>query len=219
MLPVTFFDQEPLDLAKALIGKVLRHRVEHPELGRVWLSASIIETEAYYRSEKGSHSSLGYTEKRRAMFMSPGTIYMYYARGGDSLNFSARGEGNGVLIKSGQPHLDRKSTSRALEVMHSLNPVNGRRRQDEFLCSGQTLLCRSLGLKVTDWNAGQLKRGKLVLEDVGYQPTQLVQTTRLGIPQGRDEMLPYRFVDYERAPFATKNPLRNNPDPVEVIRL
>ena len=134
-----FFDQEPIDLAQALIGKVLRHKVS-TEIGDVWLSARVIETEAYYREEKGSHSSLGFTEKRKAMFMAPGTIYMYYARGGDSLNFSARGEGNGVLIKSGVIHLDDRSKEQSLEVMHLLNPVNGRRRLDEKLCSGQTLL-------------------------------------------------------------------------------
>jgi len=67
-------------LARALIGKVLRHRVDHPDGGRIWLAAKIIETEAYYLTEKGSHSSLGWTEARRAMFMEPGTIYMYYAR-------------------------------------------------------------------------------------------------------------------------------------------
>ncbi len=48
-------------------GKVIRHRVD----GR-WLSARIIETEAYYLAEKGSHASLGYTEKRRALFQAMG---------------------------------------------------------------------------------------------------------------------------------------------------
>ena len=83
-----FFDQTAESLAIALLGTILRRRVQTSK-GPVWLAARIIETEAYYRDERGSHSSLGYTEKRRAMFMPPGTIYMYYARGGDSLNFSA----------------------------------------------------------------------------------------------------------------------------------
>ena len=46
---------------------------------------------------------------------------MYYARGGDSLNFSAGGPGNAVLIKSGHPWLDRISDHAALERMQSLN--------------------------------------------------------------------------------------------------
>ena len=202
----TFFDREPLELAQSLIGKVLRHRINDPAHGNIWLSAKIIETEAYYQTERGSHSSLGFTEKRKAMFMEPGTIYMYYARGGDSLNFSARGDGNGVLIKSGFAFMGQHSSEISLSVMQQLNPINGRMRSPERLCSGQTLLCRSLGLKVPDWNQGSLKRNKLLLEDVGYCPDRLVQCKRLGIPEGRDEHLPYRFVDYEYTRSATSNP-------------
>ena len=94
-LPDSFFDRDAQTLARDLLGKVIRHRV-----GKIWLSARIIETEAYYVAEKGSHASLGYTEKRKALFLDGGHIYMYYARGGDSLNFSAHGPGNAVLIKS-----------------------------------------------------------------------------------------------------------------------
>ena len=209
IVPHHFFNQEPLALARALIGKVLRHRVDHPDGGKVWLAAKIIETEAYYLTEKGSHSSLGLTEARRAMFMEPGTIYMYYARGADSLNFSARGEGNGVLIKSGVAWSDRRSPAASLKLMQAMNPVNGRARPLEKLCSGQTLLCRSLGLKVPEWNQQQLHRQKFIVDDVGYSPAQLVQAARLGIPRGRDEHLPYRFVDASHVGRATRNPLRD----------
>ena len=108
MLGHRFFNKDPELLAIALLGKILRRRIKHPRAGDIWLAARIIETEAYYLTEKGSHSSPGFTEKRKAMFMKPGTIYMYYARGGDSLNFSARGKGNGVLVKSGFPYIDQK---------------------------------------------------------------------------------------------------------------
>ena len=94
-LPDAFFDRDAQVLAKDLLGKIIRHRQ-----GPYWLSARIIETEAYYLDEKGSHASLGYTEKRKALFLDGGHIYMYYARGGDSLNFSAQGPGNAVLIKT-----------------------------------------------------------------------------------------------------------------------
>ena len=96
---------------------MIRHRVDG-----LWLSARIIETEAYYQAEKGSHASLGYTHKRRALFMDGGVIYMYYARGGDSLNFSAAGPGNAVLIKSGHPWVDARSGPEALARMQALNP-------------------------------------------------------------------------------------------------
>jgi DNA-3-methyladenine glycosylase len=86
----------------------------------------------YYLNDKASHSSLGYTEKRKAMFMPPGTIYMYYARGHDSLNFSARGEGNVVLVKAAYPYVDTIATNEQIEIMRSIS-------------------CRSLALKVPNW--------------------------------------------------------------------
>lgn len=207
MLTPDTFDKPPDRLAQFLLGKVLRRKFTDPELGPVWLSARIIETEAYFRSEKGSHSSLGFTEKRKGMFMDPGTIYMYYARGGDSLNFSARGEGNGVLIKSGFAWLDRKSPTQVLPVMQRLNPGSKGHRTREKLCAGQTLVCRSLHLKVPEWNQKTTHKREFYVDDVGDEPSTLIQCRRLGIPEGRDEHLLLRFVDRDYASHCTSNPL------------
>lgn len=203
-LPDSFFDRDAQLLARELLGKVIRHRY-----GPYWLAARIIETEAYYLEEKGSHASLGYTEKRKALFLEGGHIYMYYARGGDSLNFSAGGPGNAVLIKSAFPWLDGHSDANALAQMHLNNPdASGQPRSVERLCAGQTLLCRALGLKVPRWDAQRFDVEQLFVDDVGIIPQQIIQTTRLGIPSGRDEHLPYRFVDAEYARHCTRNPLR-----------
>nr|MBF0683314.1 DNA-3-methyladenine glycosylase [Pseudomonas sp.] len=203
-LPRDFFDRDALTLARSLVGMVLRRRYKG-----LWLSARIIETEAYYLTDKGSHASLGYTAKRHALFVEKGgTIYMYYARGGDSLNISAAGAGNAVLIKSAHPWQDARSGPEALACMQALNPrADGTPRTPETLCAGQTLLCRALALKVPDWD-GRLFNEDFYVEDVGNAPSSLLQTTRLGIPIGRDEHLPYRFVDPDFARHATRNPLR-----------
>lgn len=202
-LPQGFFERDSRELAPLLLGKIIRHY--HQGL---WLSARIIETEAYQREEKGSHASLGLTQSRRALFMEAGTLYMYYARGGDSLNISSAGAGDGVLMKSGYPVVDDISGPESLALMRQLNPAaNGEQRDTPRLCNGQTLLCRSLHLKVPEWNAQQLDPHRLIIDDDGYRPEQIIQTTRLGIPSGRDEHLPYRFVDHAYAPFCTRNPL------------
>jgi len=204
ILPDAFFDRDAVSLAHALIGKIIRHRVDG-----LWLSARIVETEAYYLNEKGSHASLGYTHKRRALFMPAGTIYMYYARGGDSLNFSAAGAGNAVLIKGAVPWQDAISGPAALARMQALNPAaNGSTRPVARLCAGQTLLCRALGLKVPDWDAQRCDPEKLYVADAGARPETLIRTPRLGIPSGRDTHLPYRFVDPDFVKSATQNPLR-----------
>ena len=78
-------------------------KIIYSKYNDLWLTAQILETEAYYLNDKASHASLGFTEKRKALFMPPGTIYMYFSRGSDSLNISCHGEGNAVLIKSEYP--------------------------------------------------------------------------------------------------------------------
>ncbi len=222
ILQSDFFNQFPVQLARALLGKVLRHRYHDPDSGQsMWLAARIIETEAYYRTERASHSSLGYTAKRKAMFMQPGTIYMYYARGHDSLNFSARGRGNAVLVKSAVPFTDDRSPGETLVTMQKLNPRvsagTGLRDKDPMpvqpravarLCSGQTLLCRSLGLTVPVWDQQQLNPRRFYLEDLGYSPDQVIQCKRLGIARERDAHLPFRFIDSSFRSSCSSDPLR-----------
>ncbi len=203
-LPDAFFNRDAATLARELLGKVIRRR--H---GALWLSARIIETEAYYLEDKGSHASLGYTHKRRALFMDGGTIYMYYARGGDSLNFSARGPGNAVLIKSAYPWLDAVSGQASLAAMQALNPdARGQPRPREKLCAGQTLLCRALDLKVPDWDARGFDPTRFFVTQSEPALARIIRCVRLGIPPGRDEHLAYRFVDPAYAAWCTRNPLR-----------
>jgi len=203
LIASAFFDADSLAVAQKLLGKVLQVRQ-----GPIWLMARIIETEAYCKKEKGSHASLGLTHSRRALFSKPGTIYMYYARGGDSLNFSCRGKGNAVLIKSGFPVAASPEDKRVITQMLKLNPTpQGDARKVEKLCSGQSLLCKALGLKVPDWNDQQLDPDHFRLIDDGYRPSRMIQTTRLGIHPDRDAHLPYRFIDHAYASFCTKNPL------------
>lgn len=204
LLTTSFFNKEATTLAQALLGKVLC--VKH---NKQWLYAQIIETEAYYLNEKGSHSSLGYTEKRRALFMPAGTIYMYYARGGDSLNISAKGEGNAVLIKSAMPYGDNRTM---LATMQKLNPQKNSTvpREKKKICAGQTLLCKALGLKVTEWDAKQFDPERFYIATINYKPQAIIQTTRLGIPAGRDEHLQYRFIDQAFCHQCTSNPLKKH---------
>jgi len=204
MLKEKFFARDALTVAQELLGKVLR--VRHADL---WLSAKIIETEAYYLIDKASHASLGRTPKRKALFMPPGTIYMYYARGGDSLNISCQGDGNAVLIKAGYPDENVTDFEKMILHMQNLNLPKNKpgKRPITKLCNGQTLLCKSLNLKVPEWDQKRFHPDKFFIADINYQPQQIIQTTRLGIPIGRDEHLPYRFVDAEYASCCSKKPI------------
>lgn len=200
-----FFDRDAKTVAKALLGKIIRVKQ-----GRLLLSVQIIETEAYCKREKASHAFLAYTEKRKALFMPAGTIYMYYSRAGDSLNISCRGAGNAVLVKSGIPFQESGSAEEMIQKMQKLNPHPNRAqpRDPLYLCSGQTLLCKSLGLRVVEWDQKNFDSRLFFIEDCRQRPKKIIQTPRLGIPKGRDEHLLYRFVDYNFASYCTENPLR-----------
>jgi DNA-3-methyladenine glycosylase len=204
MLDPSFFDREPCVVARELLGKVLRRRQ-----GDVLLAATIVEAEAYYRRERGSHASLGRSPSREALFMPAGTIYMYHSRAGDSLNVSCHGEGNAVLIKAGRPFFDARSPEpETRPVLERNSPLpNGEARPLERLCAGQALLCRALGLRIREWNRRRFEPGTFYVEDAGYSPSRVIVTRRLGIPLGRDEHLPYRYVDAAQARSATRNPL------------
>ena len=198
-LHADFFDKDAQLVARTLLGKVLRHRYQGH-----WLAARIIETEAYYNSERASHSSLGFTHGRRAMFMPAGTIYMYHARGHPSLNVSTAGVGDAVLIKSAIPYEDSFTSPDMLQFMGRAFPD---KRPPGRLCKGQTLLCRALHLSVNDWNARQFDVSHFYIDDAGLAVSHIIQTSRLGIATERDAHLLYRFIDYDYVSCCTKNPL------------
>ena len=203
LLTKSFFDNDAKVVAKSLLGKVIRHNY----LGQ-WISINIVETEAYYAHDLASHASLGLSFSRRALWAPAGTIYMYYARGGDSLNFSCRGDGNAVLIKAAIPYFDKISPKEiCIPIMNKLNPLPKKSRSINRLCSGQTLLCRCLNLKVDEWNNRYPYTSKLRIEDVGITVKHIIRCKRLGIPNDRDEHLILRFINAAYTSSATQNPL------------
>ena len=199
-LSTAFFNVDALTLAQKLVGKVICRKYQN-----LMLKARIIETEAY---DKASHSYAGFSEKRKAMFMPPGTIYMYYARGHDSFNISAKGDGAAVLIKSAIIDPREIDNMPMIKAMQKLNPAkDGSLRKPERLLSGQTLLCKSLNITVKAWDQRTFN-ADLFIEDCRDCPKVLIQTTRLGIAEKRDADLLHRFIDHQYAAQATQNPLR-----------
>lgn len=199
MLPTSFWDRPPDVVAEDLVGRVLRRR--H---GQLWLAAAIVEVEAYGVGDRASHSWLGRTPSRESMWAAPGTIYMYFSRGGDSLNVSVRGDGAAVLVKAARPWLDERSGDDSLAAMHRLNPGPRGPRPDHRLLAGQTLLARALDLRVREWDGRAFDRDAFLVEDAGYRPEAVVRAPRLGIPPGRDEHLARRFVDAAHLRSATR---------------
>lgn len=101
-----FFDQPALDLARALLGKILYHRV--PGIDGSERSGRIVETEAYIGMEDAAcHARSGPNGRARRMFGPPGFAYVYLIYGMyDCFNVVCGGEGqrgHAVLVRAVEP--------------------------------------------------------------------------------------------------------------------
>ncbi|CAG12204.1 unnamed protein product, partial [Tetraodon nigroviridis] len=137
-----FFNQPCTSLAKALLGKVLIRRCADG----TELRGRIVETEAYLGGEdRASHSAGGKrTERNTAMFMKPGTIYVYPIYGIYlCMNVSSEGEGAAVLLRSLEP-LQGQPTMRQLRATR--RKEGSRELKDKELCNGPSKLCQALDI-------------------------------------------------------------------------
>lgn len=102
----------------------------------------MVETEAYLGgNDKAAHSHTGKrTAKNEAMYMPPGTAYVYAVYGlHHCFNISSRGDGAAVLI-------------RALEPTEGLAGIKERRKgvkRKKELCNGPAKLCKALCIDKT----------------------------------------------------------------------
>ncbi len=202
MLGPTFFDRPAEIVARALLGCVIRRKLDD-----VWLAVRIVETEGYGINDPASHAFLGRTPSREPMWMSPGTIYMYHSRAGASLNISCDSGPAAVLIKAGIPITDDRSSTKALAVMHKNNPAPNKtgQRPTTRLCSGQALLCRALRLSVQEWSGKSFNPKRLYIEARATRPP-MIATARLGIRRDRDDGRQTRFIHGALAHAATSDP-------------
>ena len=121
----SFFHQDAIKLARALIGTILVHRVRGNEY-----RARIVETEAYLGPDDlASHASRGRTKRTEVMFGPAGHAYVYLIYGiYNMFNIVAgkTGDAQAVLIRAAEP-LDEWQAdlsgpgklTRALEITRS----------------------------------------------------------------------------------------------------
>ncbi|WP_346660363.1 DNA-3-methyladenine glycosylase [Nannocystis sp. RBIL2] len=100
LLQRSFFARDALDVARDLLGKLLR---------RDGVIVRITEVEAYrHPNDSANHCRFGLTERNAAMWGPPGRAYVYLCYGiHNMLNLSTNEEGEGaaVLIRSAEPVL------------------------------------------------------------------------------------------------------------------
>lgn len=181
-LPRSFYEQDTLDAAQALLGKVVVRRLPTGET----VSGVIVETEAYLTGDPASHAFRGKTARNATMFGPPGHAYVYFTYGLHMmLNLVCRSEGMGeaVLIRALEP-------VEGLDAMHRLR---GETLPDKQLTNGPGKLAQALGLTrvVDDGKDVTDPDGDLIVVPHNCPPFEIVTATRIGISQAVDR--PWRF--------------------------
>ena len=186
-----FFDRDPAEVARELLGKLLiRNEDGHILAGRV------VETEAYMGvADAAAHSAAGLTKRNAVLFGPPGYAYVYFIYGNHyCLNVSCMpgGDAGGVLFRALEPvvGLGDMARHRRLEL-----PAEPRMTQLRLLTSGPGRMAEALAITRERDNGKDLTDGAnsdLWLADDGFQPERVSITPRIGITKAMDE--PLRFV-------------------------
>jgi DNA-3-methyladenine glycosylase len=170
-LPQAFYARPALELAAALLGKILVRRV-----GGIPRRARIVETEAYCGvKDLASHSSKGRTARTEVMFGPAGRAYVYFIYGmHEMFNIvgGSVGDPQAVLVRGAE----------ALDGW-------------EAELTGPGKLARAFRITRND-NGMDLSGDDLfIVDDPQYQP-RIVRTKRIGVDYAKrwkDRLL--RFID------------------------
>lgn len=149
----------------------------------------IVETEAYLgREDKAAHSYNGKkTERNAAMFMPPGTAYVYSIYGMHCcFNISSRGDGAAVLVRALEPVA-------GTEVMREKRKAA---KKDKDLCSGPAKLCQAMSIDKSCNKVDLVSSNHLWVEPAAsaIESADIVKSTRVGIDYaGEWAKKPLRF--------------------------
>lgn len=191
VLPLSFYDRDPVTVARDLLGKLLVH--EHD--GHM-TAGVIVETEAYLAAnDPASHASRGRTARNTAMFGPPGRAYIYALHRHHCLNVVTEEEGvpSAVLL-------------RAVEPLVGIPVMQTRRRTARHihLTSGPGKLCEAFAIdrSLDQWDVTQGQRLWVAVPQSGT-PREIAVTARVGVTSARE--LPLRFF-VSSSPFVSRCP-------------
>jgi DNA-3-methyladenine glycosylase len=178
-LPRSFYNRSTLEVAEALLGKVLVHRTPSGTA-----AGMIVETEAYIgEDDPACHAAPGPTRRNAPLYGPPGVAYVY-------LNYGIHYLVNAVTEADGHP---------AAVLIRALAPVEGvalmRRRRgtdvaERGLCRGPGNLTKALGIGLSE-NQLDLSSSRLTIEDRDCEAPAVSRGPRIGIRVGVER--PWRY--------------------------
>ncbi|MDH3600980.1 MAG: DNA-3-methyladenine glycosylase [Candidatus Tectomicrobia bacterium] len=195
VLPRSFFDRDPVTVARELLGTLLCC----DDRGLI-LVGRIVETEAYLAADDpASHGYRGQTPRNAAMFGPPGHAYIYAMHRYHCLNVVTQGEGipSAILL-------------RAVEPLQGMEVMFPRRRTERYanLTSGPGKLCQAFGIdrSLDQWDLIQSRRLWLA-EPMSETEVDIGATPRIGVTSARE--LPLRFCDVSSACLSRRHRVRD----------
>jgi DNA-3-methyladenine glycosylase len=185
-LPRAFYNRDPRDVSRDLLGKVLVRRQ-----GRNLRAARIVEIEAYLgEGDPAAHAACGRTPRNAVLFGPPGHAYVYFIYGNHyCLNISCLPEGVAgcVLVRALEPLIGIEEMAK--ERTLSLNGSKDLRK----LTSGPGRLTEAFSITRERDNGKDLTStsSDLLVADDGYIPSRVLTTVRIGIVKAASRPLRY----------------------------
>lgn len=175
-----FYLQDPVTVAKELLGKYLYRKTDHGLIVN-----KIVETEAYLsKDDPACHAYTSRTARNYNMFEEGGVSYVYIIYGCYhcfNIVTGKKGDGEAVLIRALEP-VD------GINIMQEFREV----KKIKDLTNGPSKLCLSLNVTKKENGLDLINCDELyITEGDIIQNQDIVVTTRIGLTKGID--LPLRF--------------------------
>lgn len=190
LLRRAFFNRDPREVARELLGKLIVRREGHKQL-----AGRIVEIEAYLGAgDLAAHAAAGNTARNSVLWGPPGHAYVYFIYGVHyCLNISClpEGEAGCILIRALEPvsGIAEMAEARGLADLNFTSPRNLRK-----LASGPGKLCEALGITRPRDNGKDMVSPACDLQVMsdGFRVEEVAVTPRIGITKSAE--MPLRYV-------------------------
>ena len=176
-IPREFYIAPTIEVAKKILGKALVHQTD-----KGVIAGRIVEAEAYTSDDPACHACRGMTKRNAVMFGQAGHAYVYFTYGMYfcfNVVTGREGVGEAVLIRAAEP-------LEGIELMEEYRGAEDLKK----LASGPGKLCQAFAIN-RDQNGLDLTNSELVIVDDGWEPSEIITSTRIGIRLAADR--PWRF--------------------------